>query len=280
MIFMDMLNRTFLQVSAAGRMPCVWRDGPTIEKSGPDHVPVSLSAQQASAAVQMTLDISGPTGSGSSESAALQQSLVSRLQARMALLGSTLFVLTWKVRVTPLGRSIYALRARARHTSGKDFTSWRTPTGRDSHPSKLSGNPNRQMQIYLAHEVQLTSWPTPRANKWGMMDSHGDAPQPIASWPTPRTETTGAGIHGDGAADLRTVASWATPATRDWRDGRASEETMNHNSRPLNEQVVSGLTSFGSLAETEKPGQLNPAFSRWLQGLPEEWDDCAPTGTR
>jgi hypothetical protein len=38
---------------------------------------------------------------------------------------------------------------------------------------------------------------------------------------------------------------WATPAARDWRDGRASDETMDRNSRPLNEQatMLAGWTS-------------------------------------
>lgn len=102
-------------------------------------------------------------------------------------------------------------------------------------------------------------------------------------WGTPRAHHGYGSPTRSGAARSRIEdqvqpTGWATPAARDWRDGRASEATMNRNSRPLNEQAVmlAGPPPTGSPAPTGKRGQLNPELPRWLQGYPPEWSDSMP----
>jgi hypothetical protein len=150
-----------------------------------------------------------------------------------------------------------------------------------------------------------SSWPTPMAgtpstatyNEAGSTDyerkvdvllgTRDTINGPKASWRSPAaqnadrggqngTERVAAG-HTLNLQDQAQLATWATPTTRDHKDG-AYQANVPENAL-LGRQVwqVSGPTPNGSSAPMEKRGQLNPAFSRWLIGLPPVWDDCAVT---
>ena len=132
----DSRNATSSPGSAFGRMHCGGPGGETIRQFGQALAPANLSARQAKEMGLLTSGIYGPHGSILLRSAALQESLASKLQVTTALLGSTLFKLTWKRQGMPSGRWIYALRASARRTQGSAFTSWPTPAVMDTLPPR------------------------------------------------------------------------------------------------------------------------------------------------
>ena len=293
-------NATSSPASVSGPTPCAAPDGQTIDLFGPAPARANPSATQAKASGIKTSATYGRHGRGSSASADLSAFLASRLQATTALLGSTLFALTWKTRATPSGRLISALRASAHRTSGNGFGSWPTPAANefeDSDQERMlarrtslqAKNGNNGFGLTLGKAASLAGWPTPQAQDseaaggLGALErgtrGHTLTTITTGAWATPNaSDHKGAatpeavkeweqrGHNLPEQAQMATPGSWATPAARDFRHATTKsfkERGGGMKGEQLNNQVVhSGPIANGSTAETEKPGQLNPAHSR------------------
>ncbi len=151
---------------------------------------------------------------------------------------------------------------------------------------RLSRSGRRTSGIVSGSSPHKAEFPTPSATEYGSsgngegnnVESRGrPSLQTMAAkklWPTPRAfdshsitkRTPGLpGTTGGGCANLSERVAEAevfypTPSARDWKSSHASAETLEKNSRPLNEVVAGGSGA-----------KLNPVFVEYLMGWPMNW---------
>ena len=287
---MNSLSATFSPASPSGPSLYDLLDGPMIVESGREVARASLSARQVRELGLLTSGTFGPPSTTSLPSADLQSSLESRLRVATSSLGSTLYKLTWKPWVTPSGVSRSRLRASVLRISATGSTGWPTPCARDHFPAHtpeyiVAKKAQGHGMANLNDLAQLAGWPTPMAgtpaqngnNAAGNNDSSRKTVDVVswhlAGWGTPLAQQANGTPEAFLDRKRKSIAKGAQMGVSLSDLNMQAQAWVPHNPARL---TASGVMLTGLDAGMAAGGQLNPAHSRWLQALPESWDECAP----
>lgn len=239
----DIVNVTSSGELEDGRQPSASPDGRTTDQHGPGAVPVSRSPAPERGWPSETNGTFGPLFEGSSQRSGQRLSLASKLMGSLPSNGSPEFTQTWKrldigfpKTKTAIPRlTLFRLAASGPRIKGQDCSGWPTATVNDSTGSQYA---------YSA----------------------GDHNKKVLKLP--------------GAANL---AGWQTCTTRDHKDG-TEEACKNVPDNALLGRVAltAGPAPSGGLARMGSQegcppmngARLNPRFSLYLMGFPEEWASC------